>query len=922
MIFMRLKLFLLLALFATLPLLAQQTGVRGVVIDAKSGEPIVGATVMLDNQGNAATTGSDGVFIIDDAVTGNDQLLVLAYGYKDWSGDVTIAPGVVENMGTIQVEPVSFESAQSLEFRNALADMALSESQLEDEEGNTQEVALLSGATDNPFYQASSYNFSTMRFRIRGYENQKTETYINGVPFNDGVRFAFNYSMTGGMNQAFKNKTIGMGLEDNSYGFGGIGGANNIKTFAADYAPGTRLSLAYTNGNYRWRGMVTHSTGLNKHGWALTFSAVGRYADEGVYPGSFYNSWGYFLALQKVFNPQHSLTLTTFGAPTKRAANSAIFAEAGRLIDNMYCPDWGWQDGKKRNSKVVESFDPTAILNWLWKPNESTSLNTGFAYHKSFYSKAALNWHDAADPRPDYYRYLPSYYTDADTKAFYTDLWTSESDITQLRWDDFYQTNYLNNHQMDATGNEIGSTYILEKRHSNQSSFTLSSVLNKRFSNQLTMQTGANANYTISSYYKTVKDLLGGRFWLDVDQYSERDFPDNPELAQNDLDNPNAKILKGDRFGYDYDLLTFKGQLWHQWVLNLAKWELFASVKGDYFQFQRDGHMRNGRSPENSYGKGDTHRFLTYGVKGGITYKLDGRNSFTGHAFYGTEAPRPYDAYISSRIKDDVIDLKVEKIFSADLSYAMNYRNFKAIVTAFYTDQRDNTERTAFYDDVRQTFMNYALTGVNKLYKGVELGLSYKLSPSLTVSGAANIGRYQYKNNPMGTRSYENGAEADVTNKVYLKNFYVAGTPQECYSLSFNWSGPKMWFVELNGSWMNRSYVSMSPTRHEVQEEFFFLADTEEEIMSLIKDFSTQEKLNEALVINASIGHVIYINRTASFNINLNLNNILDNRNIQTGGYQQGRTDTNDYTNTSTKFPNKYYYAQGFKMFLNLGLRF
>ena len=920
---MRLKLFLLLALFATLPLLAQRTGVQGLVVDAKNGLPVVGATVMLDNQGYAATTDALGKFLIDDARQGTDELLVLCYGYKDWSQAVTIIDGEIENLGTIQVEPVSFESAEVMEYRNAVADMALSESQLEDEEGNTQEVALLSGATDNPFYQASSYTFSTARFRIRGYENQKTETYINGIPFNDGVRFSFNYSMTGGLNQAFRNKTIGMGLEDNLFGFGGIGGANNIKTFAADYAPGTRVSLAYTNGNYRWRGMITHATGLNKHGWAMTVSAVARYAKEGVYPGSFYNSWGYFLALQKVFNPQHTLTLTTFGAPTKRAANSAIYEECAQLVgSNMYSPDWGWQEGKKRNSKVVESFDPTAILNWVWKPNDHTSLNTGFAYHKSFYSKAALNWYRAADPRPDYYRYLPSYFTDETSKQLYTDLWTSESDITQIRWNDLYQANYMNNQMADQTGVEQGSTYILENRHSNQSSFTLSSVLNKRFTHQLTMMTGANANYTVSSYYKTIKDLLGGRYWLDVDNFAERDFPDSPEMAQNDMENPNRKVLKGDRFGYDYDILTFKAQLWHQWVLNLAKWEMFASVKGDYFQFQRDGKMRNGRAPENSYGKGDTHRFLTYGAKAGITFKLDGRNSFTGHAFYGTEAPRPYDAYISSRTKDDVIDLKVEKIFSADLSYVMSYRNFKGIVTAFFTDQRDNTERNSFYDDVRSTFMNFALTGVHKQYKGVEVGLSYKLSSSLTVSAAANIARYQYKNRPLGTRSYENGSNPDVTSVIYLKNFYVAGSPQECYSLAFNWAGPKNWYVELNGAWMNRSYVSISPIRHEAIPNLYELAESEEHLQQLIKDLSVQEKLNEALLINASIGHVIYINRSASFNINLNLNNILDNKNIQTGGYQQGRIDTKDITNTANKFPNKYYYAQGFKVFLNLGLKF
>ena len=921
---MRLKLFLLLALFAFLPLLAQHTGVQGVVVDAKSGLPVVGATVMLDNQGNAATTGSTGKFLIDDAQQGNDELLILCYGYKDWAQPVTIIGNEVENMGTIQIEPLSFESAEVMEYRSAMADVALSESQLEDEEGNTQEVALLSGATDNPFYQASSYTFSAMRFRIRGYENQKTETYINAIPFNDGVRFSFNYSMTGGLNQAFRNKTIGMGLEENLYGFGGIGGANNIKTYAADYAPGTRLSLAYTNGNYRWRGMVTHATGLNKHGWAMTVSAVARYADEGVYPGTFYNSVGYFLALEKVFNKHHSLSLTTFGAPTKRAGNSAVYEETCRLVgSNMYNPDWGWQDGKKRNSKVVESFDPTAILNWKWKPNDHTSLNTGFAYHKSFYSKAALNWHKAADPRPDYYRYLPSYY-DVNSEAFdlYYDRWASESEYTQIRWDELYKTNWLNNYETQLGKPENGSTYILEKRHSNQSSFTLSTLLNHRFTNQLTMQAGANGNYTLSSYYKTIKDLLGGSYWMDIDNFSERDFPDNPDMAQNDLNNPNRKVGKGDRFGYDYDILTLKTQLWNQWVLNLAKWELFASVKGEYFQFQRDGNMRNGRAPENSYGKGDTHRYLTYGAKAGITFKLDGRNSFTGHAFYGTEPPRPYDAYISPRVKDDVIDLKVEKIFSADLSYAMNYRNFKGIVTAFFTDQRDNVERTAYYDDVHSTFMNYALTGIHKQYKGVEVGLSYKLSSSLTVSGAATISRYQYKNRPIGTRSYENGTSPDETCVVYLKNFYVAGTPQECYLLAFNWAGPKQWFVELNGAWMNRSYVSISPVRHEAMPNLYTMADNEEHLQQMIKDISQQEKLNEALVINASIGHVIYINRSASFNINLNLNNILDNRNIQTGGYQQGRIDTKDYANTANKFPNKYYYGQGFKVFLNLGLRF
>lgn len=78
--------------------------------------------------------------------------------------------------------------------------------------------------------------------------------------------------------------------------------------------------------------------------------------------------------------------------------------------------------------------------------------------------------------------------------------------------------------------------------------------------------------------------------------------------------------------------------------------------------------------------------------------------------------------------------------------------------------------------------------------------------------------------------------------------------------------------------------------------------------------------LNDAFVLNASIGKLIYLNRKVSMNINLNVDNILNNKKIQTYGYQQGRFDYSNYD--STKYPNKYFYAQGIKVYLNVGIRF
>ena len=373
---MKLKLFITLLLLAVMPAFAQNTGVSGVVVDADSGQPIAGATVLLQ-QGSSAFTGPNGDFRISAAHTGDETLTVIAYGYKDIVTSVAIDSHSVTNLGTLKMA-VDKSIATS-------TDMAvLDENQIEDEEGNDQSIGMLAGASDDVYYNAASYDFSVMRFRLRGYAQEYSQMYVNGVHLTDAIRGRFNYSSFGGMNQAFKSKAASIGLTPSNYTLGEIGGSTNVNTLASNYAPGFRGSVSYTNGAYTMRGMVTYSTGLKENGWAFTLSAVGRYSKEGITEGTFYNSAGLFLSLQKVFNANHSLGITLYGAPTRRGGSSATYEEAYDLAGtHMYNPNWGWQDGKKRNAKVIESFDPTAIVNWVWNKKAGTTLNTGAALRYS-----------------------------------------------------------------------------------------------------------------------------------------------------------------------------------------------------------------------------------------------------------------------------------------------------------------------------------------------------------------------------------------------------------------------------------------------------------------------------------------------------------------------------------------------------------
>lgn len=482
---MRLNLFLLCLLAVALPAFAQKAAVAGTVIDANTGTPQRGILVTLTPQGLKAVTGPSGDFVIKGAQPGQANIEITNVNYDPVTVSVALTDGATADAGTIRL----LNSDLQTTYYEDQEDILFDENAIEDEEGAAQAVGALTGASDDIYYNTANYNWNLMRFRFRGYNSEYTDTYMNGIKLNDLARGRFNYSALGGLNRAYRNKEMSVGQASSAYGFGGIGGSTNINTLTDEYAPGFYGSLAYTNSNYMFRALALYSTGINKNGYGVTVGAVTRQAEEGVIDGTFYHSYAYFLSAEKRFSDANKLVLTAFGAPTERSTPQMTYQEAYDLADdNLYNPGWGWQGDKKRSARITKTFDPTFLLNWIATPNRSTKINTGAAVRWVNYSNSALNWYNAADPRPDYYRYLPSYYKDSPAaEALYYQYWQNPAN-RQIKWDDLYQTNYLNNRANATEGTKRGSTYILERRHSNQFNFILSSTVDHRLSSVMTLQ--------------------------------------------------------------------------------------------------------------------------------------------------------------------------------------------------------------------------------------------------------------------------------------------------------------------------------------------------------------------------------------------------------------------------------------------------
>lgn len=923
------KLILILTLaFAALSGVAA-TGIKGRVRNAQTGSPVADANILLRDQGLFTVSSADGFFSFESCAPGPDVLRIVAFGFEDTEVDFDLRDGDVKDLGDIDLDPSADDN-----YLMTSDEFIFDEDQIMEDEGLSQNVGTIQGATDDIFYQMSNYNFSAVYYKARGLNSDWQTTYVNGIAFNDPLRGQFSFSSLGGMTStAFRQRTTTIGSDAAAYGFGSIGGSNNITTYASDYAPGFRGSVAYTNSNYYLRALLQYNSGLNKHGWAFSASVIGRYADEGVIEGTFYNSVGYSLSLQKVFNRKHSINISTWGAPTQRATSKATTEEAYRLAgSNLYNPYWGWLNGKKISARITETFDPSVTLNWIWRPKDGTSLNTGMAFRHNSYVRSDVTWYNTYDPRPDYYRNFPSYYaptadpgtalyeTQMAQYEYMTDMWRSDESWRQINFDQMYQTNLLNRDQFDRDPDLKGqSSYMLYNKHSDFTFWSLNSTLNHRLTGALSLQGGISFNYTDGHYYKTVRDLLGGLFWRDVDSFSERDFAGNQDILQNDLDNPNRRVTEGEKFGYDYNIRNYLGHVWVQNQVSTRHWNLFYAVEADYASFQRIGHMRNGRAPEDSYGKGKVHSFITGAGKLGVTYKLDGRNYFTLHASGGSRAPFATNSYVNLEVKDEAIrNLESEKYLSGDISYTWVYPRFRGSLTGYFTHIWDANRHSFFWDYDANSMMSYTLSGLQTEQKGIELGLEYKIWGDLSVQGAANVSLSQYKNNPMGIRSYTNGAYDDITRQTFLKNYRIGCTPQQAYSVALKYN-IRRWFFEVNANWLLDNYVDISYTRHEEMPGLWKFCTSEAEYESRRAEILHQDRLNNAFLMNLSIGKMYYT-KFGSLNFNLSVNNLLNNRNIQMSGYQEQKFD---YTNYNVgKFPNKYTYAQGIRIFFNVGIRF
>ncbi len=957
----------------TLTGFAQQTLVKGSVLDGTTGEPIPDVNITIEETGQTTKTDAKGEFSFTENVPLGEQILKI-----EQVGYVTKRYPIVVNEGkTVDISGMTLDYDSS--DKKDLFIISISDDNLNSEDdGLTDNISGLLQASRDVFLNAAAFDFSATFFRPRGLDNANGKVLINGVEMNKQFTGRPQWGNWGGINDLQRNQEFSMGMSANDYNFGDLAGTNNIIMRASKYRKGGRVSYASANRSYTGRVMASYSSGLLEGGWSYSVLGSRRFGNEGFVDGTLYDSNSFVAIVEKQINDKHSLNFTGIYAQNRRGRSTAITEEVYNLKGRTYNPFWGYQNGEQRNSRIREINEPILMLNHFWNVSSKVKLNTNVAYQFGEIANTRIDnngsrldaindgqYGGARNPTPEYYQNLPSYHLeDPNPTAYdYQLAFAAQQNFVndgQLNWNDLYYANTINSY----------SVYALQSDVINDKQLSINSILDAELADNIRLNANVSYRTLNSENFARIEDLLGGSGYLDIDAFADQQIGQQTQgQAQSDIRNPNRIVTKGDRYKYNYEIDSDVISSFVQAQFKYNKVDFYVGANISQTNYQRNGRYENGFFPDpinaenvldgfgdvSSFGKSEKLNFTNFGAKAGFTYKVTGKHLIDVNGSYFTKAPNIRNSFGNARQSNQtVIGLESETIQSVDASYIFRSPKVKARLTGFYSGFQDGTDIGFFFTENSGNFVQEVQTNIDRRHIGAELGIEAQVTPTLKLKAAASVGQYTFTNNPnlyytAADFVDENGNKTILTygdGTTALKNLHVSGGPERAYQVGFEYRDPNFWNIGVTSNFFSNAYVDASALKRSAsftQDVDLLPVNTNGDLIipaggnisgysindydeDIAKSLLQQEQFDNYMLVNVVGGKSWRINNYF-VGFFATINNVF-NKQFRTGGFEQSRrvdyrSQLDEQNNTNGPvFGNRYFYGNGTTYYLNVYVRF
>lgn len=772
---------LFLCLFAAVSLFAETQKVSGSVIDAKTGEALIGVSILEEGTTNGIITDLDGNFTI--AVQEGAKLQLSYVGYqmqtvKTKKGDLGIIRmdpeaialedvTITGQMARTQQTPVAVSQVTALEIEERLAG---------------QEFPEVLKNTPGVHANGQGGGWGDSEIWMRGFDNTNVATMINGVPMNDMEGGTVYWSNWQGLSDVTTVMQTQRGMGASKLASPSVGGTINIVTRGIDAKRGGYISYSMGNDGYN-KVAFTVSTGLMKNGWAITVLGS-RTWGNGYIQGTGFEGYSYFANISKRINENHQLSLTGFGAPqwhwTRPAgSNGALtLAEWNRVAQYMpsgmdrrqYNPSYGLgKDGKQAGTNYNQYHKPQISLNHIWQIDDNSSLST------TVYTSIGRGFGRTAENGLNY-------------AGSYSDLTYGASGgviTTKFRDPVTGMFDYAAVQEMNAAS-EYGSCLVICENRNYHNWVGLVSTYDKKWFDCLELTAGVDVRWYQGIHQAVVSDLFGGSYYVDATR--SKVLPaNNPNAANDEWINEHLGV--GDIAYRDYTGTIVQEGVFGS--LEYSKNNLSAFINGSV---SLNHNWRTDRFYYDNVTARDSIARVGGTIKGGINYKFAKYHNVFLNAGFISRAPKYQAIYMSVSTSNAINnEAKNEKIASVEVGYGFENQYASIHVNGYFTEWMDKSmTKYGNLSDPNQTQFYMNMTGVNARHMGLEFEAKARPTKWLELSAMVSLGDWKWDSDSVIGRAYdEHGfamtADAKVTEigapdhywaKINMKGIHVGGQAQ------------------------------------------------------------------------------------------------------------------------------------------------
>lgn len=719
------------------------------------------------------------------------------------------------------------------------------------------------------YEELSAYHFSSVDYGRRGEHFTARKVMLDGVELRRQ-----NISLLRRLGLSERGYAGVMGM------LGGVAPVAGADCFSlSDFIPtsGGNVALSLSGQGYL-AGVRASLHALMRRGWSMSLYAAAKGGNDLYIKGVCNNSADLGLRLKRDFDNGASLSLVALSSVGERGLRSGSTAETFTLTgDNLYNPTWGRQAGKVRNSRLRRDAVPFVAMSFDAPIGAATSLNVTFGGDYGRRGYTSLGWYDAMTPRPDNYRNLPSYFADEDVAAVVAEEWRRANErYTQVNWDDLFTQNRRS---------ADGAVYALEERVERIAKTQLSVQMATLLGEKFTLNYGARAWYNSVRYYKLMDDLLGATHLMDIDYFLIDDDTYSNSL-QNNLLQPDRAVAAGDRFGYDYALRERGVVANVGFEYHASRWQVAAELLVGRNDIEREGYYEKELYVgDKSLGRSAVSSFSPYMAKALVGYAFSTRHQLNLSAMFSRQTPQARHLFLNPQYNNRVVDNPtMQRDVAAELNYNFRSSHAELVVSLFAVRSADGREVIRAYDDLSATYCDVDINGIGLLRYGVEAALRLYLTQQLQVEVTASAGEYCYVDNPLVSH-YSDTDNSIVCNAStsYMSDCHVGGAPHISSTAQLTWFAPRRWILSGAVNYAGGRWVEPSVVRRTERVARQGAASPE-----IYEQFLSQQRLNDAMTVDASVAHWWYLGRSR-LSVSLMVKNLFGVDDIVYGGYEQNR---------------------------------